>query len=129
MTRAELKSKAKSQLRGNWGWAICLFLVGAIITGLITSINAAWIEPVADKENIVNMVQQVVTQGASLLSFVLGLITTMIGWGITYTILHFVDSGEKEQVFKGTFSGFTGGRIKNTFLTALLQEIFITLWT
>lgn len=30
MTRKELKDNAKSQLRGNWGWAIALFLVSAI---------------------------------------------------------------------------------------------------
>ena len=130
MTRAELKNRAKSQLRGNWGWAICLFLVGAIITGVLTGINTAWGEAVADQgTDITNIFQVMFDKGAAAYNFLVGFITTMIGWGIAYTVLHFADTGEKEQVFKGAFSGFTDGRLKNTFLTALLEYIFITLWT
>lgn len=129
MTRAELKDRAKSQLRGNWGWAICLFLVGFIVTAIISGVNTVWGEAVSNQVDINNIFQVLFDQGAGAFNLVAGIVITMISWGITYTILHFADTGEKEQVFKGTFSGFTGGRIKNTFLTALLQEIFITLWT
>lgn len=129
MTRAELKNRAKAQLRGNWGWAICLFLVGAIINGIITGINTAWGEAVSKQVDFTNIFQVLFAKGAGAFNLVAGLITSMILWGITYTLLHFADTGEKEQVFEGAFSGFTGGRLKNTFLTVLLEDIFIFLWT
>lgn len=31
-TRRELKDAAKQSLRGNWGWAVIVFLINAIIT-------------------------------------------------------------------------------------------------
>lgn len=129
MTRAELKDRAKAQLRGNWGWAICLFLIGAIIIGILTSVNTIWGEAVSKQRDITNISQVLFDQGAGAYNLVVGIFTTMIGWGVTYTVLNFADTANKEQVFKGVFSGFTDGRFKNTFLTALLQEVFLTLWT
>lgn len=120
MTRAELKDKAKNQLRGNWGWAICLFLVGEIITGGIAGISNI------RAFGTTNSVQ--ILFGLGIINSIGGIISSMIIWGATYTVLHFADTGEKEQILKGTFSGFTGGRIKNTFLTILLQNIFLSLW-
>ena len=36
VTRKELKDNAKQSLRGNWGWAIIVFLITAIIVGIFT---------------------------------------------------------------------------------------------
>ena len=36
VTRKELKDNAKQSLRGNWGWAIIVFLITAIIFGIFT---------------------------------------------------------------------------------------------
>lgn len=33
--RAALKKMAKGQLKGNWGWAVCLTLVSAVILGVL----------------------------------------------------------------------------------------------
>lgn len=42
MTRAQLKQAAKDQLRGNWGWAICLTIFAWLVNAVIMDLNR-WI--------------------------------------------------------------------------------------
>ncbi|MBW8013899.1 DUF975 family protein [Lactobacillus helveticus] len=39
ITRKELKDNAKQALRGNWGWAVIVFLINAIIVGVLSWIG------------------------------------------------------------------------------------------
>ena len=42
MTRAQMKQASKDQLRGNWGWAICLTIFAWLFNAIIMDINR-WI--------------------------------------------------------------------------------------
>lgn len=42
MTRAQMKQAAKDQLRGNWGWAICLTIFAWLVNAVIMDLNR-WI--------------------------------------------------------------------------------------
>lgn len=42
MTRAQMKQASKDQLRGNWGWAICLTIFAWLFNAVIMDINR-WI--------------------------------------------------------------------------------------
>lgn len=139
MTRKELKDNAKSQLRGNWGWAIALFLVSAIFIYIVNDIISYSItgkdviyrsvESFGSIYNNTVVVEKPMTiQISSLISYVWGILSTMILWGVTYTILKFRDDGSKGNVFKAMFSAFTNGRFETSFLTSLLYGIFLTLW-
>ena len=45
MNRKQLKRDAKSQLKGNWSWAICLYIISSLIISLINGINKEIIVP------------------------------------------------------------------------------------
>lgn len=139
MTRAELKQNSKDQLRGNWGWAVALFLVSTIFIYIVNDIISYSItgkdviyrsvESLGSITNSTVVVNEVTTsQIANLVSYVWNIFLVMIIWGVSYAILKFRDDGSKENVFKAMFSAFTNGRFETGFLTSLLYTIFITLW-
>lgn len=117
--RAALKSMAKGKLKGNWGWAVSLTLVSAVILGIFDSFPAFF---TVSEDNSVNTA----TMGSGAFGAILsGLITA----GIAYTYLSFADQGEKGNIFSGIFAGFTHGRFIPTLLNTFLTAFFTSLWT
>ena len=99
MDRAALKQQAKDRLRGNWGWAIGLSLLGGIMTEIVSYFTLG----------------------------ILGMMLTA-GISFTYlAFMDTGDRGS--GVFNNIFSGFTNGRALAVFLTNLLGGIFTMLWT
>lgn len=137
MTRAELKSDARDQLRGNWLWAVGLSFVAWFIIYVINDI-VSFAETGNDLvyrsvttisgDEIYNEAYRV-NPFSGIISFVVNIFVIMLLWGVAYTILRFRDSGDTPNILKGIFSGFTGGRFSTTFLTGLLTWIFTFLWT
>lgn len=137
MSRAELKQQAKDQLRGNWGWAILLSFISwfiiyllSDIVSFITSGQDRIYKSVYQTINGVDYTQVMSTNDywGGLINFVITLFAGVIAWGVAYTILHFRDTGDKTDIFKGIFVGYTDGHFENTFLTYLMTLIFNSLW-
>ncbi len=118
MTRAELKSDARDQLRGNWLWAVGLSFVAWFIIYVINDI-VSFAETGNDLvyrsvttisgDEIYNEAYRV-NPFSGIISFVVNIFVIMLLWGVAYTILRFRDSGDTPNILKGIFSGFTGGR-------------------
>ncbi len=139
MTRKELKKEAKDQLRGNWGWAILLSFFSWLIIYIANDLCSFAAKGQDTIYGYINSLQNVkhttlltVTSHpnpiSGLLTAVVSLLAGVLVWGVAYTILRFRDKGEKPNIFKGMFSGYTGGRFESTFMTYLLYEVFIFLW-
>lgn len=140
MTRKELKQEAKDQLRGNWGWAILLSFVSGLLAYIVNDISyfttngkdaiAGYVDSL--QENAVHTTIYTVTNHPNpltgLITAIVSLLIGVLFWGVTYTVLRFRDKGEKANIFKGMFSGYTGGRFDSTFVTYLLYEVFLLLW-
>lgn len=62
-------------------------------------------------------------------SFSIGILGSMVLYGVTYTFLTLADGEKTENIFTAMFSGFTSGKFLPTLLTSLLVNIFISLWT
>ena len=123
MTRAQLKQAAKDQLRGNWGWAICLTIFAWLVNAVIMDLNR-WIWTGKDftytvlrfnKDNLI----QGYKPAYNLSEIIVGLITGLILWGVAYTILDFVETGKMEPWYSGIFSAYSNGRFKNSLWTIL----------
>ncbi|MGK4062458.1 DUF975 family protein, partial [Lactobacillus johnsonii] len=50
-------------------------------------------------------------------------------WGVAYTILDFVETGNMETWYTGIFSAYSNGRFKNSLCTLFMVNIFTALWT
>ncbi|MDE6546550.1 MAG: DUF975 family protein [Lactobacillus sp.] len=133
MTRAQMKQAAKDQLRGNWGWAICLTIFAWLVNAVIMDLNR-WIWTGKDftytilrfnKENLI----QGYKPGYNLSEIIVSLITGLILWGVAYTILDFVETGKMETWYSGIFSAYSNGRFKNSLFTLFMTNLFVSLWT
>ena len=67
--------------------------------------------------------------GYDLSKFIVGLITGLVLWGVAYTILDFVETGNMETWYTGIFSAYINGRFKNSLCTLFMVNIFTALWT
>ena len=67
--------------------------------------------------------------GYDLSKFIVGLITGLVLWGVAYTILDFVETGNMETWYTGIFSAYSNGRFKNSLCTLFMVNIFTALWT
>ena len=67
--------------------------------------------------------------GYDLSKFIVGLITGLVLWGVAYTILDFVETGNMETWYTGIFSAYSNGRFKNSLCTLFMFNIFTALWT
>lgn len=99
MTRAELKTKARQSLKGNWAYAILIMIVFSIVTGIVTGI------------------------GVGILELIL---MGPLAVGLIITFIHGSRKGKFEitDLFAG-FKDSVGERI----LLGLLKSIFIFLWS
>ena len=133
MTRAQMKQASKDQLRGNWGWAICLTIFAWLFNAIIMDINR-WIWTGKDfTYSILRYNNETLIQGYKpgydLSKFIVGLITGLVLWGVAYTILDFVETGNMETWYTGIFSAYSNGRFKNSLCTLFMVNIFTALWT
>jgi len=99
MTRAELKTKARQTLKGNWAYAILIMIVFYVVTGLVTGV------------------------GVGILELILAG-PLMIGLVITFINASRKGKFELTDLFAG-FKDSLGERI----LLGLLKSIFIMLWS
>lgn len=106
MTRAELKTLAKEQLKGNLWMLILCILIFEVIVGAPTAILAR-----VDLQQFGGIINLIVAGPLSL--------------GLTWIFLG-ITRGEKPEVGK-LFEGFN--YFLNSFLLSLLGGIFIALWT
>lgn len=114
MTRAQMKQASKDQLRGNWGWAICLTIFAWLFNAIIMDINR-WIWTGKDfTYSILRYNNETLIQGYKpgydLSKFIVGLITGLVLWGVAYTILDFVETGNMETWYTGIFSAYSNAR-------------------
>ena len=133
MTRAQLKQASKAQLRGNWGWAICLTIFAWLFNAIIMDINRQIWTGKDFTYSILRYNNETLIQGYKpgydLSKFIVGLITGLVLWGVAYTILDFVETGNMETWYTGIFSAYSNGRFKNSLCTLFMVNIFTALWT
>lgn len=133
MSRKELKQAAKDQLRGHWGWAVCLSLFAYVIIYVAEDI----VSLIFDKREIVytridEMANGVVyhqSTTSSVINLIVSVLLGLIVWGVCYTLLQFRDKGDQPNIFKGMFSAYTDGKFTSSFITYLVELIFLILWT
>lgn len=127
MRRKELKKAAKKQLKGHWLWATSLFIVSSLIISLINSlIEREW----THNQPLIKL-SPVEKSGYSLTTTLAAIfITTIILWGITYSILAFRDNtANRPNILKATFAAFRKGVYFKTVKTSFLMGLFTALWT
>lgn len=133
MTRAQMKQASKDQLRGNWGWAICLTIFAWLFNAIIMDINRQILTGKDFTYSILRYNNETLIQGYKpgydLSKFIVGLITGLVLWGVAYTILDFVETGNMETWYTGIFSAYSNGRFKNSLCTLFMVNIFTALWT
>ena len=87
MTRAQMKQASKDQLRGNWGWAICLTIFAWLFNAIIMDINR-WIWTGKDfTYSILRYNNETLIQGYKPgydLEICVGLITGLVYGGVVY---------------------------------------------
>lgn len=127
MTRAQLKQAAKDQLRGNWGWAICLTIFAWLV--IIMDLNR-WIWTGKDfTYTVLRFNKDNLIQGYKPAYNLSEIIVGLILWGVAYTILDFVETGKMEPWYSGIFSAYSNGRFKNSLFTLFMTNLFVSLWT
>lgn len=133
MTRAQMKQASKDQLRGNWGWAICLTIFAWLFNAIIMDINRQIWTGKDFTYSILRYNNETLIQGYKpgydLSKFIVGLITGLVLQGVAYTILDFVETGNMETWYTGIFSAYSNGRFKNSLCTLFMVNIFTALWT
>ena len=127
MTRAQLKQAAKDQLRGNWGWAICLTIFAWLVNAVIMDLNR-WIWTGKDfTYTVLRFNKDNLIQGYKPAYNLSEIIVGLILWGVAYTILDFVETGKMEPWYSGIFSAYSNGRFKNSLFTLFMTNLFVSL--
>ncbi|WP_076460422.1 DUF975 family protein [Limosilactobacillus caccae] len=109
MTRAELKNKAKQNLRGNWGWSVGIALV---YEALAIMLHFA-------EDNGTGLII------VAIYSIIVGMIS--ISW--EYTSLALADGDTDNANFAGILASVRADRFKVSFIMMVLMWVYLTLWT
>lgn len=109
MTRAELKNKAKQNLRGNWGWSVGIAFVYQII---------AIILHFAEDDGTGLFI-------VTIYEIIVGMIS--ISW--KYTSLALADGDTDKANFTGILAFGKENRFGVSFVAMILIWLFVTLWT
>lgn len=108
------------------GQFVSILLIPLIIS-LINGINKEIIVPNKTLQNL-NLSEKTIYSITTFL--ITTFITTIISWGVTYSILAFRDNTQdKPNVFKASFAAFEHGRYLKTLKTSFLTGLFTGLWT
>src|SRR5699024_12562823 len=94
VTRKELKDNAKQSLRGNWGWAIIVFLITAIIVGIFTGAGH-WLDETYINYDGTNIFYQF----ASPIGSILLCIGSFIGLSRNIAFLELRDDQKEEKQY------------------------------
>lgn len=124
VTRKELKDNAKQSLRGNWGWAIIVFLITAIIFGIFTGAGH-WLDETYINYDGTNIFYQF----ASPIGLILLWIGSFIGLSRNIAFLELRDDQKEEKPYMAAFSVFTENRFGPELINFVLVSIFTFLWT
>lgn len=124
VTRKELKDNAKQYLRGNWGWAIIVFLITAIIVGIFTGAGH-WLDETYINYDGTNIFYQFASPIGSILLW----IGSFIGLSRNIAFLELRDDQKEEKPYMAAFSVFTENRFGPELINFVLVSIFTFLWT
>ena len=123
VTRKELKDNAKQYLRGNWGWAIIVFLITAIIVGIFTGAGH-WLDETYINYDGTNIFYQFASPIGSILLW----IGSFIGLSRNIAFLELRDDQKEEKPYMAAFSVFTENRFGPELINFVLVSIFTFLW-
>lgn len=124
VTRRDLKQDAKQTLRGNWVWAIVVFLINGIIVGILTACGHKFDEFYMNYDG-----SSIFLQFASPLGSLLAWVGSFIALSIDIAFLKLRDNQKEEKSYIAAFSVFTENRFVPEFINYLLTCIFTFLWT
>lgn len=124
VTRKELKDNARQSLRGNWGWAIIVFLITAIIFGIFTGAGH-WLDETYINYDGTNIFYQFASPIGSILLW----IGSFIGLSRNIAFLELRDDQKEEKPYMAAFSVFTENRFGPELINFVLVSIFTFLWT
>lgn len=124
VTRKELKDNAKQSLRENWGWAIIVFLITAIIFGIFTGAGH-WLDETYINYDGTNIFYQFASPIGSILLW----IGSFIGLSRNIAFLELRDDQKEEKTYMAAFSVFTENRFGPELINFVLVSIFTFLWT
>lgn len=124
VTRKELKDNAKQSLLGNWGWAIIVFLITAIIFGIFTGAGH-WLDETYINYDGTNIFYQFASPIGSILLW----IGSFIGLSRNIAFLELRDDQKEEKTYMAAFSVFTENRFGPELINFVLVSIFTFLWT
>lgn len=124
VTRKELKDNAKQSLRGNWGWAIIVFLITAIIFGIFTGAGH-WLDETYINYDGTNIFYRFASPIGSILLW----IGSFIGLSRNIAFLELRDDQKEEKPYMAAFSVFTENRFGPELINFVLVSIFTFLWT
>lgn len=124
VTRKELKDNAKQSLRGNWSWAIIVFLITAIIVGIFTGAGH-WLDETYINYDGTNIFYQFASPIGSILLW----IGSFIGLSRNIAFLELRDDQKEEKPYMAAFSVFTENRFGPELINFVLVSIFTFLWT
>lgn len=124
VTRKELKDNAKQSLRGNWGWAIIVFLITAISFGIFTGAGH-WLDETYINYDGTNIFYQFASPIGSILLW----IGSFIGLSRNIAFLELRDDQKEEKPYMAAFSVFTENRFGPELINFVLVSIFTFLWT
>ena len=124
VTRKKLKDNAKQSLRGNWGWAIIVFLITAIIVGIFTGAGH-WLDETYINYDGTNIFYQFASPIGSILLW----IGSFIGLSRNIAFLELRDDQKEEKPYMAAFSVFTENRFGPELINFVLVSIFTFLWT
>ncbi|GFP08826.1 hypothetical protein LHEJCM20397_19430 [Lactobacillus helveticus] len=124
VTRKGLKDNAKQALRGNWGWAVIVFLINAIIVGVFTGCGHRFDEIYMNYDG-----NSFLMQWLSPLGSLLGWIGDFFALSLAISFLKLRDNQKEEKTYMAAFSVFTENRFVPECLNFILTSIFTFLWT
>lgn len=124
VTRKELKDNAKQSLRGNWGQAIIVFLITAIIVGIFTGAGH-WLDETYINYDGTNIFYRFASPIGSILLW----IGSFIGLSRNIAFLELRDDQKEEKPYMAAFSVFTENRFGPELINFVLVSIFTFLWT
>ncbi|MGT2736114.1 DUF975 family protein [Streptococcus orisratti] len=128
-TRKELKQEAKDALRGNWGWAIALFVLPYTI---ISAVLYALIFVIALIASVTSDPYSGEISPVIILIFIPYILTLFAYIGVHSSLdSSYLDliRGKKEDLSLASTYAFREKRYWKFFLTGLCQSIFTFLWT
>lgn len=124
VTRRDLKQNAKQALRGNWSWAIIVFLINAIIVGILTTCGHRVDELYMNYDG-----NNIFLQLASPLGSVLTWIGDFFALSLAIAFLKLRDNQKEKKPYMAAFSVFTENRFGPELINFVMTSIFIFLWT